>query len=168
MRVYTHSCNQATPMTNPRPRGTKLGELFSGATSPSSTIQLNQTEALIAIALLSIAADDDLSEEERGTFAANQARIFNAYTERQTQESLNKVLNLIEQQSSSAVFAAAKRALTPQLRETAFAIATDLVLADGNLTNEEKSFLEKLWGALDIPANDGQKIIDVMVIKNCL
>ncbi|NJK69787.1 MAG: hypothetical protein HC941_27720 [Microcoleus sp. SU_5_3] len=57
--------------------------------------------------------------------------------------------------------------MTPQLRTTAFAIATDLVLVDGVFTQEEKEFLIELSAALDISEEMGKKIIDVMSIKNC-
>ena len=69
--------------------------------------------------------------------------------------------------SPAEVFAAAKNALTAQLRETAFAIATDLVLVDGVFTTEEKEFLVELSEALDISDEMGNKIIEVMTIKNC-
>jgi hypothetical protein len=39
-------------------------------------------------------------------------------------------------------------------------------LADAVLTEEEKQFMIQLWHALDIPDEIGEKIIDVMNIKN--
>ncbi len=71
------------------------------------------------------------------------------------------------QYNQAEVFAAAKNALNPQLRETAFAIATDLVFVDGIFTLEEKEFLVELAEALEISDEIGKKIIEVMTIKNC-
>ncbi|NJM63844.1 MAG: tellurite resistance TerB family protein [Oscillatoriales cyanobacterium RU_3_3] len=142
-------------------------ELFGNATSDTSTIELTSSEALTAISVLAVAADGQISEEERQTLAANHIRLFRSYSGEQFQELFKKVLNLSRQYSPAEVFAAAKTALTPQLRTTAFAIATDLVLVDGVFTQEEKEFLIELSAALDISEEMGKKIIDVMSIKNC-
>ena len=52
------------------------------------------------------------------------------------------------------------------LTETAFAIATDIVLADGEVTEEEQKLLNDLFQLLEIPEETAIKIIDVMLIKN--
>ncbi|MCU0545188.1 MAG: tellurite resistance TerB family protein [Oscillatoriaceae cyanobacterium Prado104] len=142
-------------------------ELFGNATSDTRTIELTSSEALTAISVLAVAADGQISEEERQTLAANHIRLFSSYSAEQFQELFKKVLNLSREYSPAEVFAAAKTALTPQLRTTAFAIAADLVLVDGIFTQEEKEFLIELSAALDIAEDLGKKIIEVMTIKNC-
>lgn len=144
-------------------------ELFPSTTSDTSTstIELNPSEALIAISVLAVAADGQISEEERQTLAANHIRLFSSYAGEHFQEVFKKVLNLSSAYSPAEVFRAAKKTLNSGLRATAFAIATDLVLVDGILTKEEKEFLVELAEALEIPDELGQKIIEVMTLKNC-
>ena len=56
--------------------------------------------------------------------------------------------------------------LPHHLHDTAFAIATDLVLADGEVTEEEENLLQHLYTQLDISDEKAKNIIDAMVIKN--
>jgi tellurite resistance protein len=65
-----------------------------------------------------------------------------------------------------ALLNAAITALPHDLTETAFAIATDIVLADGEVTEEEQKLLNDLFQLLEIPEETAIKIIDVMLIKN--
>jgi uncharacterized membrane protein YebE (DUF533 family) len=154
-------------MSAHRPKRPNPAELFGNAKSDTSTIELTSSEALTAISVLAVAADGQISEAERQTLAANHIRLFGSYSGEQFQDLFKKVLNLSSQYSPAEVFAAAKTALTPQLRATAFAIAADLVLVDGIFTQEEKEFLVELSEALDISHEMGKKIIEVMTIKNC-
>ncbi|MCC3413163.1 MAG: tellurite resistance TerB family protein [Microcoleus sp. PH2017_29_MFU_D_A] len=142
-------------------------ELFQSAKSDTSAIELSPSEALTAISVLAVAADGEISEAERQTLAANHIRLFGSYSGEHFQELFKKVLKLSSLYTPAEVFAAAKNALNAQLRETAFAIATDLVLVDGVFTTEEKDFLVELSQALDISETMGKKIIEVMTIKNC-
>jgi tellurite resistance protein len=146
----------------------KPADLFKDvAPDDVPTLQLTTVEALMAISVLAVAADGHLSEHERQTLMTNHTRFFSDNPQEPFQDFLKQVLDLIKAYKSAEVFAAAKKALSPLLKETAFAIATDLVLADGVFTPEEKKFLLQLWDALEIPDPNGQKILDAMVTKNC-
>ncbi|MCT7950186.1 tellurite resistance TerB family protein [Ancylothrix sp. C2] len=149
------------------PKSTGNAEIFESLKRSTTDLVLEPAEALMAISILATTADGNLSEEEKWTLYANHIRIFKSHSGEEFQALLNKVLQLIQQYSSAAVFAAAKVALTSQLRQSAFAMAADLVLSDGVLVAEEKEFLLQLWHALDIPDEIGEKILNVMIIKNC-
>ncbi|MGH8002986.1 MAG: tellurite resistance TerB family protein, partial [Brasilonema sp.] len=56
--------------------------------------------------------------------------------------------------------------LSYDLREAAFAVATDLVLTDGVFLQEEQDFLNDLYQALGISADIATQIVQVMLIKN--
>ncbi|MDX2232067.1 MAG: tellurite resistance TerB family protein [Leptolyngbyaceae cyanobacterium bins.349] len=79
---------------------------------------------------------------------------------------IDKLFGLLKREGSSALFAAAKSSLPYELAPSAFAVATDLILADGVVTDEEQSFLNQLYEALDIPDDVAVKIVEVMMIKN--
>ncbi|HEY9808993.1 MAG TPA: tellurite resistance TerB family protein [Halomicronema sp.] len=142
-------------------------KIFESLKNSVSDLVLEPAEALMAISILATTADGNLSEEEKWTLSANHLRIFKSYSSNQFEALLNKVWKLTQKYSSQAVFAAAKVALTSKLRESAFAMAADIVLSDGVLVAEEKEFLLQLWHALDIPDEIGEKILNVMIIKNC-
>jgi tellurite resistance protein len=52
------------------------------------------------------------------------------------------------------------------LRQTAFANACDIVLADGVVEDEEKEFLDHLQKALELDGDTALNIVEVMIIKN--
>ena len=56
--------------------------------------------------------------------------------------------------------------LSPELRETAFAVSVDMIFADGSVEDEEKAVIEHLQSELGIPDAIASQILDVMVIKN--
>ncbi|MGB5973838.1 MAG: tellurite resistance TerB family protein, partial [Nodosilinea sp.] len=72
----------------------------------------------------------------------------------------------LKEEGPGALVYQSKTVLPQDLRETAFAIATDLVLSDRTLTPQEQSFLEDLCVILDIPNPTAQQIVQVMTIKN--
>jgi tellurite resistance protein len=64
------------------------------------------------------------------------------------------------------VLEAAAKALSPELRQTAFVLAADLVLADGVVEEKEKQFLEEFQKTLQIDPELAVKTVEVMVVKN--
>lgn len=146
---------------------TQKSEIFDSASSREPVLKLSRPEALMVLSVLAVAADGKMVEEEKQTLAANHVRLFSFYSSEEFQELFKKVMGLLNEYSSSDLFTAAKAGLTPQLRETAFAIATDLIMSDGVVTQEEKDFMSELWEALEIEDGVAEKIIEVMMIKNC-
>ncbi|XZN93126.1 MAG: tellurite resistance TerB family protein [Microcoleus sp.] len=142
-------------------------ELFGTTNNNTNAIELTPAEAVTAISVLAVVADGEISEAEKQTLAANHIRLFSSYSSEYFPELFKKVRKLSEVYNPAELFAAAKNTLNPQLRATAFAIATDLVLVDGIFTQEEQDFLVELAAALEISDELGNKIMEVMTIKNC-
>ena len=65
-----------------------------------------------------------------------------------------------------ALVAMAKESMPEDMKATAFAVATDLALADGEIADEEKNLLTKVQQSLGIPEDEAVRIIEVMLIKN--
>jgi hypothetical protein len=59
-----------------------------------------------------------------------------------------------------------RESLPPDLRGPAFAVAVDLVLADGQASIEERRFIDRLQPLLEISDDDAPKIVDVMIVEN--
>ncbi len=127
-----------------------------------------EAEAMAAIALAAIASDGYLSEEETRTMSSSLSRmkLFQDYSDEAMRKLFEKLLNILRNQGVDTLLASAPGILPPELRDTAFAMAADLVLADSVETDDEEAFLEKLRSSLEVAEDLAQKIVEVMLIKN--
>ncbi len=143
--------------------------LFDRASGSQSRVQnaLSQAEAFTGIALIAVASDGNLSQKQANDIyqALSNLKALNSHSKDDMQSMFDDLSGIIRHEGVNSLFDAAKDSLSEELREAAFAIATDLVLADGILA-EEQDFLTELYQALRIRSEIGQKIIEVMFIKN--
>jgi tellurite resistance protein len=148
---------------------TKMG-LFNKMLSGQSQVQeaLNPAEAFAAITLAATASDGYLSEEEaRGiSLMLSRMKLFRSYPNDVMNRMFDNLLGILRREGINTLFNAAKESLPQDLRESAFAVATDLVLTDGIVTEEEKNFLNDLYQALGVSSETAQQIVEVMLIKN--
>lgn len=129
---------------------------------------LTPPEAFAAITLAATASDGYLSDEEACSISAalSRMKLFKSYPNDAINRMFDKLLGILRREGLDALFNLAKESLTYDLREAAFAVASDLVLADGIATREEQGFLNDLCYALDISSDIATQIVEVMVIKN--
>lgn len=73
---------------------------------------------------------------------------------------------LVERHGPAAVLEAGARSIPPRLRPAAFAVAADLVLADGRIDPPERRFLDRLASELRLDLQAARRIRDVMLVKN--
>ncbi len=142
--------------------------LFDKFSSKDEKVKLSKEEAFAAVSLVAIAASCVITEEEaRGMFVQfYRMRTFAGYNDNQMSSMLNKLINIIKKQGLDALVGLAKESLPENMRATAFAVATDLALADGEIAEEEKRLLTKVQQSLGLPEDEAVKIIEVMMIKN--
>lgn len=150
--------------------GAAVMGLFDKITQKNSDLDgpLTAPEAFAAIALAAVASDGYLSEEEAQTipFTLSRMQLFKGYSDDMMRRLFDRLLARLQQDGVSALFSSAQDSLGAELRETAFTVATDLVLADGIVTEEEEQFLKDLEGALGVDSTLAQSVIQVMQIKN--
>jgi len=79
---------------------------------------------------------------------------------------IDQLLNQLQAQGVDVLLKEAVEKLPKELRETAFAVVTDITLADGVITEEEEALLDNLFNILEISEPMANNIIDVMLIKN--
>ena len=143
--------------------------LFDRASGSQGRVQnaLNPTEAFTAIALIGVASDGHVSQKQARDIykALSHLKLFNSCSEDDILSMFDILSGIIRHEGINNLFDAAKDSLSEELKETAFAVATDLVLANGILA-EEQEFLRELYQALHIRGEIGQKIIEVIFIKN--
>jgi hypothetical protein len=129
---------------------------------------MGSAEALASIAMVAIAADGYMAEQEGQdmTMLLSRMSLFSSYSSDALNYLFDLLLDRLKQEGPGILVSEAKAALSQELRETAFAIATDLVLSDRTVTPQEQAFLEDLYRILDIPSTTAQQIVQVMTIKN--
>lgn len=129
---------------------------------------LSPAEAFAAITLAAIASDGYLSEQELDGLIVNlnRMRLYRSYPGDVMRRMFDKLFGILKRDGVGALFNAAKDSLPAELQESAFAVAVDLMMADGEVSREEQAFLEQLYGALQISETMATKIIEVMMIKN--
>lgn len=131
-------------------------------------MNLEPPEAFAAILLVAVTSDRYLSDEEFNLIKSflKRRKLFKNYSENSLQKMLDKLLTIIRVQGSDELLETATAILPYELHNTILALTTDLILADGQVTEEEKLFLTKLSKLLKIPQETLKQIISVMLIKN--
>ena len=144
-----------------------LFDQLTGMRQSTSTC-FNPAEAFAAIALIAIASDGHFSEEEIDLINTSLRRmqLFKSYPGDVLKRMYDKLFGILRRDGATVLLNLAKSSLPTELREPAFAIATDLILVDGTVTPEEEAFLNDLCNALEISQAIALKIIEVMLIKN--
>ncbi|WP_094674761.1 tellurite resistance TerB family protein [Hydrocoleum sp. CS-953] len=118
--------------------------------------------------LVVVSADGYLSDAEADLLSTvlGRMQLFRSYPSEVMRRMFDKLCGVLKKQGNEALINAALNSLPHELYETTFAIATDLVLSDGEVTEEEEQLLGSLCNALEIPNETVNEIIRVMVIKN--
>lgn len=142
--------------------------IFNFAKTPASTNTFTKQEAFLALALAMSAVDGEIVEDEvKGIFSyLLQIRIFDGYNQNQLSAIFKKLVKILNHEGVSGLVAVAKSSLPESLRESAFACAVDIALADGKVKDSERALLDELRGVLEISENIANMIMQVMEIKN--
>jgi len=128
-----------------------LFDAVLGSESQTQTA-LNPEEAFAVIILMATASDGYLSVEQANSITSVLSRmeLFKSYPHEMMNRLFEKILGILQGDGFNALFNAAKDSLSQDLREAAFAVATDLVLAEGIVDEEDKNFLNDLCQALGV------------------
>jgi hypothetical protein len=134
----------------------------------TTTTDLSPAEAFAAITIIAIASDGYFADEEVNAIHSSLMRmqLFKAYPADMHRRMYDKLFGLMRRDGVPNLLNTAKSSLPFELRESAFAVATDLVLADGTVTREEENFLNDLCRVLELNQERALKIVEVMSIKN--
>jgi tellurite resistance protein len=114
---------------------------------------LDHHRALIYTMVIVSAADSDMPEAELRIIGdiVEDFPVFRDFDRRELPRVLNDCTDLINREDGlEETLKAIKTALPAKLRETAYAIACDLVAADGEATQEELRILELIRHRLNI------------------
>lgn len=118
--------------------------------------------------ILVVAADGYLADDEVSLLNTTLSRmkLFRSYSDDVMRRMLDNLCGILRRDSEEVLFEAAIATLPHDLYDTAFAIATDLVLTDGQVSQEEEDLLASLCRSLELSENLVNQVINIMLIKN--
>lgn len=130
------------------------------------TASLPPAEAFTVIVLFSAMGDGRLEEEEMDIIVNVLARMntFRSYRGSMKQL-LDKSMKYLTSNPAEAL-AESIASLPKDLHDTAFAVAVDIIMSDGNVSESEEVAMLLLADKLSVTKAKAKKIIEVMVIKN--
>jgi tellurite resistance protein len=127
-------------------------------------------EALIALFIGAMQANGHVAREELG-----RAHHLIWSTRRFRRRSGERVGALIErtkrrlaEQDAAEVVEQAARTVPARLRASAFALVTDLLLADGTMDVHERAFLRDLAATFGLARGASARIVEALLVKNQL
>lgn len=128
----------------------------------------SQPEAMAAIAVAAVAADGKILEveTERSLWLLSQLELFKGYSEPKIIKIVEKLFNILNEKGLNNLVAIANQSLQSKYKETAFTVATDLVLIDGEFSVSEQVFLKNLREVLDISVETAEAILDAKSQEN--
>jgi len=130
--------------------------------------RLDVDSALLALLIGAMNANDHVSPEEgaRAHHIIWSMRRFRRKSGETVDRAVDRMRQLVERHGASPVITAAAKAIPARLRQSVYAVATDLVLADGKMEPAERRFPDDLGTKLGLDRNTSRNIADVMLIKN--
>ncbi len=129
--------------------------------------KLNPQNAVMIILIKTMAADGEIEPEEISQLNAICCRspLFSQNTKEEDDHLIDFAIRMLQQEKENALTLAAAQ-LTPELQETAFALSTDIVLADGVVTDEEEAFIEQLGSDLQVGSEAVKAIVYTTIARN--
>ena len=143
-----------------------MRELQSPQGIQSMTLSVPEAYAAVLVAAISADGRFGVAEAERLNAVLSNSQLFESAVRAGDVTVVERALNLLTDRGLGPVLAASAASIPPDLRASVFAVATDLVLADGRIEGREKSFIDQLQAALQLDDATALKIVEVLLIKN--
>ena len=128
---------------------------------------LSPREAFVTLLVAAARADGSVSphEADRIELAVASMRLFRDSSQEALHAMFASVVKRIDERGSDLVGLAAA-AVPVDLRATAFAMAVDLLLADGRWTRSEEHFAGEIQTLLGVDDELATKVVDILTLKN--
>lgn len=125
-------------------------------------------EGVAGVLLAASACDGHIADEEvQSLFTIlGRMRLYQHVPPHKFNSMMDRLLGVLKRGGPEKVLESAIPAVPVELRETVFANACDIVLADGVVEPDEKAFIDELLIKLEIDRTRAKTIVQVMVFKN--
>ncbi|MCC9607734.1 tellurite resistance TerB family protein [Blastopirellula sp. JC732] len=130
--------------------------------------QFGPQEGFAGTLLAASACDGHIADEEVGALITTLSRMkmYQNVPPHKFSSMMDRLLGVLKRGGPEKLIAVAIPAVPPELRETVFANACDIVLADGVVEADEKAFIDDLMIKLEMDSQRAKTIVQVMVYKN--
>jgi len=169
---WTEDADELTPSLRRWMGGHRLTDyamsLFDKSQGSGGWVTFTSEEAVVAILFLVVTADGEIApvEEELVVAASNRMKTLRRLSIADFNAAVWKVRDGIDGSGRDAVFAAGVKGLPAELKGTVYALAADIVFADGKATGEEIDFLRAVQEGLGVTDELATKVVEVMRLKN--
>ncbi|QDU93651.1 tellurite resistance TerB family protein [Lignipirellula cremea] len=125
-------------------------------------------EAFAGILLSASACDGHIADEEVQSLMTilTRMKLYQHVPPHKFNSMMDRLIGVLKRGGPEKLVQMSTPAIPPELRETVFANACDIVLADGVVEQDEKEFIDDLLVKLEIDRNRATNIVKVMVFKN--
>jgi len=125
-------------------------------------------EGFAGVLLASSACDGHIADEEvQGLLTIlGRMRLYQHVTPHKFGSMMDRLLGVLKRKGPEQLVEQCVPAVPPELMETVFVNACDIVLADGVVEPDEKEFINNLMIKLSIDGDRAKQIVQVMVYKN--
>jgi tellurite resistance protein len=140
------------------------------ATPGRSVKTLNVDEAVMALFIGAMNANHHVAREElaRAHHLIWSTRRFRRKSGETVGRLIERMKTRLEEEDAADVIERAAKAVPARIRQPAFAVVADLLLADGTIDSRERRFLQALASSFRIPPGVASNIVDIMLVKNHL
>lgn len=135
---------------------------------PPSLGRLDADDAFIGLFIAAMDANGHIAPVEavRAHHLIWSTNRFRHQSARQVGRHIERMRLLVGEHGARSVMRAAAAAMPARLRPSAFALAADLLLADGTIDRGERRFLDRLTAELGLDADVAQALTAAMLTKN--
>lgn len=125
-------------------------------------------EAFAGILLAASACDGHIADEEVQSLITTLGRMkmYQHVTGHAFGSIMDRILGVLKRGGPEQLIQMSLKSIPPELRETAFVNACDIVLADGVVEPDEKAFIDDLMIKLELDRKRATTMVQVMVYKN--
>jgi tellurite resistance protein len=129
---------------------------------------MSEADGFGAVIVCAMASDGQMQDEEKMVVASTLSRmkLYNGWQQAHFKGMIEKMVAKIKVEGPEQMLTQAVNSLSSPLRDTAFAVACDIVMADGVITEEEKGYLGWLYQNLGVDEDTARAIFAVLAIKN--
>ncbi|WP_254513092.1 tellurite resistance TerB family protein [Anatilimnocola floriformis] len=125
-------------------------------------------EGFAGVLLSTAAHDGHLADEEMSAMfnTLNRMKLYQHMPEQRFKSMIDRLVGVLKRNGPEELMRQSVSVVPPELRETVFASATDMILSDGIVEQSERELMQELMIKLQIDSNRAKTIVQVMVIKN--
>ena len=125
-------------------------------------------EGYAGVLLCATACDGHIADEEAQSLflILSQKKLYQRLSEQQFSSMFDRLMGHLKKGGPEKLLEKCYGVVPPELRESVFANAVDIIMANGSVDTDEKEFMEELKKKLELDDQRARTIVKVMVYKN--